>query len=78
MGAQRRTLLEQIDDGVIIFEPLRRTSTGLVEFQGLVEELLAMEREGLLRRCITHKSEIAGQPFYDYVESKIKDSFSTP
>lgn len=66
--AQRRTLLKQIDDGVIIFEPLKRTSTGLIEFQHLVEELLAMERDGLIERCLTHKSEIAGQPFLCYVE----------
>lgn len=64
MEAQRQKLLEQIGDGISIFEPLRRTSTGLVEFQGMVEELQAMERDGLIERCITHKSEIAGQEFY--------------
>lgn len=64
MEAQRRRLLEQIGDGVSIFEPLRRTSTGLIEFQQMVEELQAMERDGLIGRCLTHRSEIAGQEFY--------------
>lgn len=67
MEETRRKLLEQIAGGVTIFEPSRRTSQGLTEFQALAGRLLAMEREGLINRCVTHRGEIAGQEFYDEV-----------
>lgn len=76
MEEARRKLLEQIAGGVTIFQPSRRTAQGLTEFQSLAGELLAAEREGLVGRCVTHRGEIAGQEFYDYVESKINDRLS--
>lgn len=41
-------LLNQIDDGVVIFEPFRRTAEGMSEFQDTVHRLREMERLGLV------------------------------
>ncbi len=46
-------LLKQIDEGIQIFEPFRRTSRELVEFQDLVARILEMESLGLVRRTFT-------------------------
>lgn len=60
-------LLKQIDGGIQIFEPFRRTSRELVEFQDTVARLLEMEKLGLIRRTFTQKREIAGAEYCDLV-----------
>ncbi len=46
-------LLKQIADEVIIYEPLRRPTNELREFQNTVHRLREMERLGLSRRLST-------------------------
>lgn len=46
-------LLKQIGGGVVIFEPFRRDTQGLQEFQDLVHRLREMERLGLVGRLFT-------------------------
>ena len=58
-------LLRQVDAGIIIFEPFRRRSPELLEFQLMVKRLLNLEKQGLVGRCITQEQEIAGQTYYD-------------
>lgn len=58
-------LLKQIADGIVIYEPFRRTPQELAEFQLTVERLLEMERLRLVRRVYTQQREIAGQSHYD-------------
>ena len=60
-------LLKQIDEGIEIFEPLRRTSRELVEFQDTVARLLEMEKLGLIGRTFTQKREIAGSEYCDLI-----------
>ncbi len=60
-------LLKQIDEGIQIFEPFRRTSRELVEFQDTVARILEMESLGLVRRTFTQKREIAGAEYYDLI-----------
>ena len=60
-------LLKQIDEGIQIFEPFRRTSRELVEFQDLVARILEMESLGLVRRTFMQKREIAGAEYYDLI-----------
>ena len=60
-------LLKQIDEGIQIFEPFRRTSRELVEFQDLVARILEMESLGLIKRTFTQKREIAGAEYYDLI-----------
>jgi hypothetical protein len=43
-------LLRQIASGVIIFEPFRRDTQGLLEYQDMVHRLREMERLGLVGR----------------------------
>lgn len=61
MDGRRSKLLEQLGDGIIIFEPLTRAGAEMAEFQHLVGELLAMEGEGLVGRCLTHRGGRGGQ-----------------
>ncbi len=58
-------LLKQIAAGVIIYEPFRRTSRELTEFQDTVHRLQEMERLGLVRHVFTQVRSIAGQEYYD-------------
>jgi hypothetical protein len=58
-------LLRQIDAGVSIFEPFRRTSAELVAFQETVRRLQELEQLGLVRRLFTQVRNIAGQDYYD-------------
>ena len=58
-------LLTQIDSGITIFEPFRRTSAELVEFQETVRRLQELEQLGLVRRVFTQQRNIAGQDYYD-------------
>lgn len=60
-------LLKQIDEGIQIFEPFRRTSRELVEFQDTVARILEMEKLGLIRRTFTQKREIAGAEYCDLI-----------
>ena len=60
-------LLKQIDEGIEIFEPFRRTLRELVEFQDTVARLLEMERLGLVRRTFVQKREIAGVEYCDLI-----------
>lgn len=60
-------LLKQIDEGIQIFEPFRRTSRELVEFQDTVARVLEMEKLGLVRRTFTQKREIAGSEYCDLI-----------
>ncbi len=58
-------LLKQIDSGISIFEPFRRTSTEMVEFQETVRRLQELEQLGLVRRVFTQVRNIAGQDYFD-------------
>ncbi len=58
-------LLKQIDSGIQIFEPFRRTSAEMVEFQETVRRLQELEQLGLVRRVFTQTRNIAGQDYYD-------------
>ena len=60
-------LLEQIRGGVQIFEPRARSSRELLKFQELAASLLALEREGLIGKCIVEEAEIAGQQYINSV-----------
>lgn len=60
-------LLKQIDEGIQIFEPFRRTSRDMMEFQDTVQRILEMEREGLIRRTFVQKREIAGAEYCDLI-----------
>ncbi len=60
-------LLKQIDEGISIFEPFRRTSHEMVEFQDTVARLQEMEQLGLVRRTYTQQREIAGREYIDFV-----------
>ena len=46
-------LLKQIANGVIIYEPFRRTALDLQEFQDTVHRLQEMEHLGLIKRLFT-------------------------
>ena len=55
-------LLEQIADGVVIYEPFHRNPEGLREFQDTVHRLEEMERLGLvgrlfIQRKVSHMGE---------------------
>ena len=65
IDARSRLLLEQIEQGIIIFEPLKRTSQELTEFQETVRRLLELERAGLIGHCFVQEHEIAGQKYCD-------------
>lgn len=67
MNEKRLKLLQQMADGIIIFEPFYRRSKEMMEFQEMAEELLQMSREGLIGRCYTQEHEIAGQSYIDQV-----------
>jgi hypothetical protein len=43
-------LLKQVADGVVIYEPVRRDTQGMREYQDLVHRLQEMERLGLVSR----------------------------
>lgn len=43
-------LLRQLADGVVIYEPFRRDTQGMAEFQDTVHRLREMERLGLVGR----------------------------
>lgn len=58
-------LLTQIDAGISIFEPFRRTSAELVAFQETVRRLQELEHLGLVRRVFTQVRNIAGQDYFD-------------
>ena len=58
-------LLTQIDSGITIFEPFRRTSAEMAEFQETVRRLQELEQLGLVRRVFTQTRNIAGQDYYD-------------
>lgn len=58
-------LLKSINEGITIYEPMRRTSQELTEFQDTVARLLEMERTGLVGRIYTQTREIAGAEYYD-------------
>ena len=58
-------LLTQIDSGITIFEPFRRTSAELVAFQATVRRLQELEQLGLVRRVFTQVRNIAGQDYFD-------------
>ncbi len=58
-------LLRQIDSGIAIFEPFRRTSAELMEFQETVRRLQELEQLGLVRRVFTQVRNIAGQDYFD-------------
>ena len=60
-------ILKQIDGGISIFEPLRRPSRELVEFQDTVARILEMENLGLIGRTFTQKREIAGAEYCDLI-----------
>jgi len=60
-------LLKQIDEGICIFEPFRRTSREMMEFQDTVARILEMERLGLVMRTFTQKKEIAGAEYCDFI-----------
>ncbi len=60
-------LLKQIDEGICIFEPYRRTSRDMMEFQDTVARILEMEREGLITGTFVQKREIAGAEYCDLI-----------
>lgn len=65
IDARSWALLEQIQQGIIIFEPLRRTSQAITEFQAMVRRLIELERAGLIGHCVVQEHEIAGQKYCD-------------
>ncbi len=65
MDAKTKELLEQMAGGIIIFEPLRRTSRELTEFQETARLLLLMEQQGLIHHCYPTEFEIAGANYFD-------------
>ena len=67
MDDQEIKLLEQISQGVVIFEPYARTSAELTRFQEMARSLLKMEGEGLIYKCYVNEAEIAGSKYYDMV-----------
>jgi hypothetical protein len=58
-------LLRQIDAGISIFEPFRRTSAELVAFQETVRRLQELEQRGLVRRVFTQERNMTGQDYFD-------------
>ena len=60
-------LLRSIDAGITIYEPVRRTSQALTEFQDLAARLLEMERVGLIWQVHTEVQQIAGVEYYNLV-----------
>ena len=60
-------LLQQIDSGITIYEPLHRTARDMIEFQDTASRLLEMERLGLTSRVFTQVCDIAGSEYYDFV-----------
>ena len=60
-------LLQQIEAGITIYEPLGRTGRELAEFQDTAHRLLELERQGLIERLITEVREIAGTEYFDVV-----------
>jgi len=60
-------LLKQIAGGVVIYEPFRRDSEGLNEFQDTVHRLQEMERLGLVGRLFIEKRTSRGSEHIDFV-----------
>ena len=67
MDAQSKKLLVQVRDGVTIFEPAARSSRELLQFQEAAGRLMALERAGLIGRCVVEEAEIAGQRYFNAV-----------
>lgn len=67
MDEPQAKLLQMVADGVIIFEPLSRTSKELLRFQEMARLLLRLETDGLLHRCLIIESEIAGERYIDRI-----------
>ena len=60
-------LLKQINDGVIIYEPLRRSGRELAEFHDTVERLKEMERLGLIGHLLTQTRTAPHGDYIDFV-----------
>lgn len=60
-------LLKQIAGGIVIFEPFRRDTDGMREFQDTVHRLQEMERLGLVGRLFVQKRMGRGEEYIDLV-----------
>jgi hypothetical protein len=60
-------LLNQVADGIVIYEPVRRDRQGLSEFQDIVHRLREMERLGLIGRLFEQKRTSRGAEVIDLV-----------
>lgn len=67
MSAPFLDLLKQIADGIVIFEPFRRDSEGMREFQDTVHRLQEMERLGLISRLFIQRRTHRSQEYIDLV-----------
>ena len=65
MERQKIALLDQINSGICIFEPARRRSKDVVEFQETARHLLELEKAGLIGKCVVREAEIAGISYFD-------------
>lgn len=60
-------LLRQIAGGVVIFEPFRRDTGGLLEYQDTVHRLREMERLGLVGRLFVQTRTRHSTEYVDFV-----------
>ncbi|HZS46990.1 MAG TPA: hypothetical protein VFC63_18085 [Blastocatellia bacterium] len=67
MNSSFLELLKQVAGGVVIFEPFRRDSEGLREFQDKVARLQEMEHYGLIGRLFIEKRTRNGSEYIDFV-----------
>jgi hypothetical protein len=67
MSSPFHDLLRQIASGVVIYEPFRRDTQGMLEFQDLVYRLQEMERLGLVGRLFVQTRTNLGVKYIDMV-----------
>jgi DNA-binding HxlR family transcriptional regulator len=67
MSSPFLALLTQIAGGVVIFEPFRRDTQGLLEYQDLVHRLQEMERLGLVGRLYVQTRASHSTEYIDLV-----------